>query len=279
MSVKQLFEGVVYRYVNHAEGDENGWCYVGATLDETTRRHSWNNHGNKNYGGTKINEAREKYGLESFDYEVLERLSGEDRDVLQKQIDEKESEYIGKFDSTNKGYNSSVGGTGNKGVNFSATHRVNIGAASKGRTHSNDTKQKISQKLKGRKVSDETRAKISAGNKGKKRSPAQNAAQSARMKGKTPVAALAGSKAWVANNGGGYWSNHKISVEARANMKAAQLLRATRVKAILEDGSEQVYESMSAASKALGVMVGSIAYSLKHGNATKKFKIKFERYA
>ena len=276
MSEKQLFEGVVYRYVNHVEGDEKGWCYVGNTLDERTRRHSWNNHGNKNYGGTKINEAREKYGPEGFDYERLFSITGEDKDELQKQLDEKETEYISKFDSTNKGYNTSVGGTGNKGVNFSATHRTNIGAASKGRAHSPATRQKISQKLKGRQVSDETRAKISAGNKGKKRSPAQNAAQSARMKGKTPVAALAGSKAWVANNGGGYWSNHKISDEARANMKAAQLQRATRVKAILEDGSEQVFESMSAASEALGVMVGSIAYSLKHGNYTKKLKIRFE---
>lgn len=276
MSEKQLFEGVVYRYVNHTEGDENGWCYVGCTLDEQTRRYSWNNHGNKNYGGTKINEAREKYGLDSFDYEVLERLSGEDENELQKQLDEKEAEYIGKFDSTNKGYNTSIGGTGNKGVNFSATHRANIGTASKGRTHSPATRQKISQKLKGRKVSPETKAKISAGNKGKKRSPAQNAAQSARMKGKTPVAAVAGSKTWVANNGGGYWSNHSISDEARANMKSAQLQRATPVKAILEDGSEQVYESMSAASEALGVMVGSIAYSLKHGNYTKKLKIRFE---
>ena len=276
MSEKQLFEGVVYRYVNHTEGDENGWCYVGNTLDETTRRHSWNNHGNKNYGGTKINEAREKYGPEGFDYEVLERLSGEDRDVLQKQLDEKEAEYISKFDSTNKGYNTSAGGTGNKGVNFSATHRANIGTASKGRTHSPATRQKISQKQKGRHVSPETKAKISAGNKGKKRSLAQNAAQSARMKGKIPAAAVAGSKAWVANNGGSYWSNHTISDEARANMKAAQLQRATPVKAILEDGSVQVYESMSAASEALGVMVGSIAYSLKHGNATKKLKIRFE---
>lgn len=276
MNDKQVFEGVVYRYVNHAEGEEKGWCYVGSTLDEMTRRYSWNNHGNKNYGGQKINEAREKYGPEGFDYEKLFSITGDDKNELQKQLDDKEAEFISLFDSTNKGYNTSNGGTGNKGVNFSADHRANIGNASKGRTHSDVTRQKISQKLKGRKVSDETKAKISAGNKGKKRSPAQNAAQSARMKGKTPVAALAGSKTWLANNGGGYWSNHSISVEARANMKAAQLQRATPVKAILEDGSEQVYESMSAASEALGVMVGSIAYSLKHGNATKKLKIRFE---
>lgn len=275
MNDKQVFEGVVYRYVNKTEGDENGWCYVGNTLDETTRRHSWNNHGNKNYGGQKINEAREKYGPEGFDYEKLFSITGDDKNELQKQLDEKETEYISKFDSTNKGYNTSVGGTGNKGVNFSPTHRANIGTASKGRTHSPATRQKISQKLKGRQVSDETRAKISAGNKGKKRTSAQNAAQSARMKGKTPVAALAGAKAWVAKNGG-YWKNHPIPAAVRAKMKAAQLERAIRVKAIFENGSEQVYESMSAASEALGVMVGSIAHSLKHGNVTKKLKIRFE---
>lgn len=275
MSEKQVFEGVVYRYVNHAEGDENGWCYVGNTLDEQTRKHSWNNHGNKNYGGQKINEAREKYGLDSFDYEVLERLSGEDENELQKQLDEKEAEYISKFDSTNKGYNTSVGGTGNKGVNFSAAHRANIGNASKGRTHSDVTKQKISQKLKGRKVSDETRAKISAGNRGKKRSDAQNAAQSARMKGKTPIAALAGAKAWIAKNGS-YWKNHPIPAAVRAKMKAAQLERATPVKAILENGSVQVFKSMSEAGKAFGIAPGSVKYSAEHGNYTKKLKIRFE---
>ncbi len=275
MNDKQVFEGVVYRYVNHAEGEEKGWCYVGSTLDEMTRRYSWNNHGNKNYGGQKINEAREKYGPEGFDYERLFSITGDDKNELQKQLDEKEAEFISLFDSTNKGYNTSAGGTGNKGVNFSTTHRANIGNASKGRTHSDVTRQKISQKLKGRQVSPETRAKISAGNKGKKRSPAQNAAQSARMKGKTPVAALAGAKAWVAKNGS-YWKNHPIPAAVRAKMKAAQLERAIRVKAIFENGSEQVYESMSAASEALGVMVGSIAYSLKHGNVTKKLKIRFE---
>ena len=275
MSEKKVFEGVVYRYVNHAEGAENGWCYVGNTLDEKTRRYSWNNHGNKTYGGTKINEAREKYGLDSFDYEVLERLSSEDENELQKQLDEKEAEYICKFDSTNKGYNTSVGGTGNKGVNFSATHRANIGNASKGRTHSDVTRQKISQKLKGRKVSDETKAKISAGNKGKKRTPAQNAAQSKRMKGKTPVAATAGAKAWVANNGGGYWKNHKISDAAKANMRAAQRKRARKIKAIYSDGSEKIYDTMLEAAKSNGLNVGSVSYLAKHGGYSKKEKIRF----
>ena len=58
--------GVVYRYVNQTDGEEKGWSYVGNTMNEKTRRYSWNNHGNKYYGGEKINVARGHFGLESF---------------------------------------------------------------------------------------------------------------------------------------------------------------------------------------------------------------------
>ena len=64
--------GVVYCYTNLSEGEEKGWSYVGNTMNEKTRRYSWNNHGNKSYGGEKINTARKEYGLENFEYKVLE---------------------------------------------------------------------------------------------------------------------------------------------------------------------------------------------------------------
>lgn len=273
-----MFEGIVYRYVNTTAGDEYGWSYVGNTMDETTRRRSWNNRGNKNYGGAKINEARQKFGLGNFRYEVLAQLYSDNKEDLQRQLNAIEGKFIDSLDSINKGYNTSAGGTGNKGVNFSATHRANIGAASKGRTHNADTKQKISDKLKGRKVKDSTKAQISAKNKGKKRSPAQNAAQSKRMKGKTPVAATAGAKAWVANNGGGYWKNHKISDAIKANMRAAQHKRARKIKAIYPDGSEKVYDTMLDAAKACGLNVGSVSYLTKHGGISRKNKLKFQYY-
>lgn len=270
-----MIEGVVYRYVNIAAGAEYGWCYVGTTMNEKARRSNWNKKNNKNYGGAKINEARQRFGLGNFKYEVLERLYSDNEEDLQRQLKEKETEFITLYNSINNGYNTSAGGTGNKGVNFSVTHRANIGAASKGRIHSDVTKQKISDKLKGRKVKDSTKAKISAGNKGKKRSPAQNAAQSKRMKGKTPVAATAGAKAWVANNGGGYWKNHKISDAAKANMKAAQRKRARKIKAIYSDGSEKIYDTMLDAAKSNGLNVGSVSYLAKHGGYSKKEKIQF----
>ena len=273
-----MYEGVVYRYINTAEGDEYGWSYVGTTMNEKVRRSNWNKINNKNYGGAKINEARQRFGLGNFRYEVLARLYSDNEEDLQRQLKEKETEFITLYSSINNGYNTSAGGTGNKGVNFSATHRANIGAASKGRIHSDVTKQKISDKMKGRKVKDSTKAKISAGNKGKKRSPAQNAAQSKRMKGKTPVAATAGAKAWVANNGGGYWKNHTISDAAKANMKAAQHRRARKIKAIYSDGSEKIYDTMLDAAKACGLNVGSVSYLTKYGGISRKNKLKFQYY-
>lgn len=181
--------GVVYRYINQSEGEENGWSYVGNTMNEQIRQYSWNNHGNKSYGGEKINAARVKYGLENFTYEILEEIYDADENALQVKLDEKEAYYMQQFDSIDHGYNTSKGGTGNNGVNFSSTHRANIGKASKGRTHTEETKKQIGAKPKGHVVSYETRQKISIGNKGKKRTAEQRRAQSERLKGKEPIAA------------------------------------------------------------------------------------------
>ena len=103
------------------------------------------------------------------------RYSGTDSPIL--------SDYIEKYDTINNGYNVAKYGTGNKGVNFSASHRQKIGAASKGRTHTAATKQKISAANLGRTQSDATKQRISQGNTGKKRTPEMRKAQSDRMKG------------------------------------------------------------------------------------------------
>ena len=61
-----MFEGIVYRYINTAEGDEYGWSYVGTTMNEKVRRSNWNKKNNKNYGGAKIKEGRQRFGLCKF---------------------------------------------------------------------------------------------------------------------------------------------------------------------------------------------------------------------
>ena len=269
--------GVVYRYINQTEGEEKAWSYVGNTMNEKIRRQSWNNKGNQSYGGEKINTARQKYGVKGFSYEVLEEVFDADEGALQKILDEKEAEYVEKYDSIEHGYNTSKGGTGNNGVDFSDTHRANIGKASQGRTHTEETKKQIGAKLKGRGVSEETRQKISQGNKGKKRTAEQNAAQSERMKGVVPEAATEASKGWREENGGGYWKGKKMSDEAKKNMKEAQQKRGIKVRVTFKDGTTKDFNTMSDCAKELGIKVGSVYYYLNDGlGKTHKNGYKFE---
>ena len=260
-----LIRGVVYRYINQSEGNENGWSYVGTTMHEKTRRYSWNNHGNKSYGGEKINDAREKFGIENFIYEVLEEIYDADENALQMRLDEREAYYVQQFDSFQNGYNTSKGGTGNKGVIFSQTHRNNIGKASKGRKHTDETKKQIGAKLKGRKVSDETRKKISEGNKGKKRTAEQRRTESERLKGIEPIAATQGAKVWREKNGGNYWKNHPLTSEAKLHMREAQQKRGIKVRVDFSDGRVETYNTMLDAAKGLGIGVGSVHYYINAG--------------
>lgn len=263
---KGQIRGVVYRYVNQSDGAEKGWSYVGNTMNERIRRQSWNNKGNQSYGGEKINIARQKYGVKTFSYEVLEEVFDADEGALQKKLDEKEAECVEKYDSIRHGYNTSKGGTGNNGVYFSETHRANIGKASKGRKHTDETKQQIGAKLKGHVVSDEVKQKISQGNKGKKRTAEQNTAQSKRLKGIVPEAAVVGAKQWAVRNGGGYWKNHELPKEAKQHMKEAQQQRGTKVRAIHKDGTTQDFTTMLDCANGLGIGVGSVHYYLNAGS-------------
>ena len=260
-----LIRGVIYRYVNMVEGEEKGWSYVGSTMNEHTRRQSWNNHGNKSYGGEKINAARVKYKVESFTYEVLEEIYNADVKALQKQLNEREAYYVEKFDSIQNGYNTSRGGTGNNGVDFSPTHRAKIGKASKGRKHTEDTKKRIGAALKVRVVSEETRQKISKGNKGKTRTAEQRRAESERLKGKVPEAATQGAKVWREKNGGNYWKNHPIPAEAKLHMKEAQQKRGVKVRVEYSDGHVETYNTMLDAAKGLGIGVGSVSHYVNAG--------------
>ena len=270
--------GVVYCYTNISEGEEKGWQYVGNTMNEKTRKYSWNNHGNKSYGGEKINAARNEHGLENFEYRVLEVHYDSNEKKLQEKLDEREAYFVEKFDSIEHGYNTSKGGTGNNGVNFSETHRANIGKASKGRTHAEETKQLIGEKMKGHNVSDETRQKISQGNKGKKRTAEQRRAQSERLKGIEPKAATEKAKQQREENGGGYWKGKKMPDEAKKNMKEAQQKRGIKVKVVYKDGTTKDFNTMLDCAKELGIHVASVSYySQAENNKWTKNGYKIER--
>lgn len=257
----ELLSGVVYRYVLKTPGAEHGWSYVGETTNPIQRRKNWDKPSSKYYAGGKIGAARAEYGVSAdiWDYEVLETLQSSDIVSLRQLLEEREAYYIAKYNSVAQGFNTSAGGTGNKGVNFSPEWRAKIGAASKGRTHNEDTKNRISQKLMGHAVSQETRDKISAGNKGKKRTPEQRAAQSQRMKGKV-MSPEARAKSSATKKG----KPHPISPQGMANINAHRYK--IGINAINRNGDQMTFNSLSEAAKHFKVSDAAISHLLQTGN-------------
>ena len=90
----------IYRVVNHV----NGKCYVGQSTNIEKRwgepRRGLNYH---KHDGYHLYEAIRKYGLDNFDFEVLEEC---DVSVL----DEREKHWICVFNSYENGYNMNTGG-------------------------------------------------------------------------------------------------------------------------------------------------------------------------
>lgn len=90
----------IYKHTNK----KNGKIYIGQTIQKPENR--W-----KNGAGyktcTKFYNAIQKYGWDSFEHEILEQ-----KEMTQKEANEKENYYISFYDSRNneKGYNITEGG-------------------------------------------------------------------------------------------------------------------------------------------------------------------------
>ncbi len=266
------YRGVVYCRTHKGSGKS----YVGETDNEKLRMRSWDNKGSKSYGGTKIMEARKQYGIgpDIWDYKVLEEIILDSHDELVKSLHTQQTFWIKEKNSVENGFNSSYG-DGMQGMKHSDQSRKKI--SKNHRTYQAEaTKIKLSLIMEGRKVSQETREKISAGNRGKKRSLEQRQAESTRLKGKVPQAATNGAKAWVKQNGGGYWKNHKLSEEAKRNMKAAQQKRGQRIQVQYPDGHTENFNTMLDAANNTGHLVGSVYYSAQTGSVTRR-NFKFSR--
>lgn len=158
-----MIEGIIYRYVS-----PSGKSYIGQTTQEKLRKEHWNTVGP--YAGLKINRAREKYGINSFTYEVLGRRYYADKVSAKQSLDALEVYYIGFYDSYNNGYNCTIGGESTLGYTHTNETRIKLSEVRKGNKLSTDTKDKISNKLKGRKLSEEWKNKIGASLKGKTKS-------------------------------------------------------------------------------------------------------------
>lgn len=132
--------GFIYLFKNKL----NQKCYVGQAMD-IERRYKEHIYYSNNNPIQPIHKALAKYGVENFEFKVLEFLPNCDK----KQIDEKEQYYIHKYQAYTKGYNCSLGGEGNLGLHHTEETKKLIGEKSKNR--SSESNRKIGEKLKGRK--------------------------------------------------------------------------------------------------------------------------------
>lgn len=88
------------------ENKINGHCYIGQSIHihyrwrQHSRRAFQEDDGEYNY---PLYQAFRKYGIENFDFSILEECNREE-------LNTKEISYIKKFDAYNNGYNQTIGG-------------------------------------------------------------------------------------------------------------------------------------------------------------------------
>ena len=90
----------IYKVTNKV----NGKVYIGQSVDISRR---WCEHMNAK-DDIYFHKAIQKYGVENFEWEVIEQCKKKD-------LDERESYWIEYYDSFNKGYNCTKGGEGAPG--------------------------------------------------------------------------------------------------------------------------------------------------------------------
>lgn len=138
-------KGIIYKYES-----PSGKIYIGQTRDEKTRRQTFLRE-EKDYAGLKINNARKKYGPESFTYEVLEEINEKNSNKLDEELNKLECYYIGLYNSFKNGYNMSKGGDGSTGYKLTEEHKKRIrnflltNNPFKGKKHTQKTKDIISK--------------------------------------------------------------------------------------------------------------------------------------
>lgn len=146
---------MAYGYIYLLRNKINGKIYIGKKKGHRVKESYYGS-------GTAISNAVEKYGKESFDREILDWA-----DSLEA-LNEREKYWIEEYNAQSKeiGYNLTAGGDGFAG-HHSESARARIGAAHRGRPHSEEHRKKLSEAARKRSpMSEETRRKISEGHKG-----------------------------------------------------------------------------------------------------------------
>lgn len=137
-------DGYIYMFKNKL----NQKCYVGKTINLKGRYYS---HVDGSKRKSYLQKAITKYGIDNFDFVILEHIQHEDKKVLNSKLNELEIYYIKKYDSYNSGYNLTLGGDGALGAIRSEESKKAYSESKKGDKNpakSENVKKKISNTLK-----------------------------------------------------------------------------------------------------------------------------------
>lgn len=163
----KTFTGVIYKYTSPSNK-----VYIGQTTDEEMRKYRFKT--SVNYGGLKIDNARKKYDISEWKYEVLAKKYYINEEDATNDLDLLETYYISKYDSYKNGYNSTTGGDGARGQKISEETKEKLRISMKGennpfygRHHTEETKKKIRENNKWYRPTEETRKKLSEKSKGR----------------------------------------------------------------------------------------------------------------
>lgn len=85
-------------YIYYIKHKENGRMYIGQTVQTINQRILQHKRGT-----TEIDKAIQQFGLNAFEYGVVE-------ECISCELDQKEIEYIAKYDTYYNGYNNTLGG-------------------------------------------------------------------------------------------------------------------------------------------------------------------------
>lgn len=133
----------IYKIVNK----ENGKIYIGQSTNLAQRkRNHFSRLDRQVHSNIYLQNVYNKYGRDILEFKIIEKCEPE-------LLDEKEEEYIQKYDTLNpdKGYNLVNGGCDNR--YFSDVVRAKMSEALSGRIFTEEHKRKISESNKGREIS------------------------------------------------------------------------------------------------------------------------------
>jgi group I intron endonuclease len=203
----------VYKITNRI----NGKIYIGQSINIESRWNAEKWHGKTESSNSQaIIRAIRRYGLNSFDFEIVEETSVN-------QLDEREKYWITFFDSYNptKGYNATFGGqNGHGGIKRPPETGQRISKALKGK--SRPSMHGKPSGMSGKKHSEEVRQKMSKSGRGKHSNPRGKMPEDQKQKireGWTDESRLAASERAKQQNHSGGWHHSDETKQKMSNAK------------------------------------------------------------